>query len=114
MIIVQITLLMYLYKLHIFKELSTPLQNQADKLCDFLTCTLCTGGKITADKYVQWKYVNAVDIVSYYICVKIIPKFCHTLLAKTHVTGFWKTNQIVTLDLFHKLAQLMATLVHYA
>ena len=29
------------------------------------------------------------------------------------VTGFWKTDQIVTLGLFILLAQLMATLVHY-
>ena len=30
-----------------------------------------------------------------------------------YVTGFWKTDQIVTLGLFNFLAQLMATLVHY-
>ena len=30
-----------------------------------------------------------------------------------YVTGFWKTDQIITLGLFHFLAQLMATLVHY-
>ena len=30
-----------------------------------------------------------------------------------NVTAFWKTNQIVTLGLFHLLAQLMATLIHY-
>ena len=30
-----------------------------------------------------------------------------------YVTGYWKTDRIVTLGLFHLLAQLMATLVHY-
>ena len=31
--------------------------------------------------------------------------------SKKYVTGFWKTNQIVTVT--HLLAQLMATLIHY-
>ena len=30
-----------------------------------------------------------------------------------NVTGFWKTNQIVTLGIFHLSVQLMATLVYY-
>ena len=30
----------------------------------------------------------------------------------TYVTGFWKTNKIVTLGLFILLAQLMATFIH--
>ena len=30
-----------------------------------------------------------------------------------NVTRFWKTDRIVTLDLLHLLAQLMAILVHY-
>ena len=29
------------------------------------------------------------------------------------VTGFWKTDRNVTLGIFHLLAQLMATLIHY-
>ena len=34
-------------------------------------------------------------------------------IQSTYVTGFWKSNEVVTLDLFHLLAQLIATLVHY-
>ena len=28
-----------------------------------------------------------------------------------YVTGYWKTNQIVTLGLFHSIGQLIATLI---
>ena len=37
----------------------------------------------------------------------------YPLLLCTNVTGIWKTDQIVTLILFHLLTQLIATLVHY-
>ena len=35
------------------------------------------------------------------------------LTQNVFVTGFWKTDRIVTLGLFHFMAQLMATLIHY-
>ena len=38
----------------------------------------------------------------------------HIKLYKLYVTGFWRTDQIVTLGLSILLAKLMATLVHYA
>ena len=36
-----------------------------------------------------------------------------TLIIRTFVIRFWKTDWILTLGLFHFIGQLMATLVHY-
>ena len=34
-------------------------------------------------------------------------------MATAYVTGFWKTEQNITLGLFHLLPQLMPTLIYY-
>ena len=35
------------------------------------------------------------------------------LVKYSYVTGFWKTDQIVTLGLFHLIGPVIATLIHY-
>ena len=37
----------------------------------------------------------------------------HIFKISFNVTGYWKTDQNVKLDLFHFLAQLIATYIHY-
>ena len=44
-----------------------------------------------------------------YICIYVCMYVCMCI----YVTGFWKTDQIVTLGLSILLTQLVATLIHY-
>ena len=48
-----------------------------------------------------------------YIIIHLFGIKVFNLIHFKNVTDFWKTNQIVTLGLFHLLAKLIATLMHY-
>ena len=48
-----------------------------------------------------------------YIIIYLFGIEVSNLIHFKNVTGFWKTNQIITLGLFHLLAKLIATFMRY-
>ena len=57
--------------------------------------------------------VNMLDIVGFFYTIWLTVLYLERKKKKVYVTGFWKTDQIVTLDLFHFIGPAMATLIHY-
>ena len=59
---------------------------------------------VLASYWWDQRWASLISCITYHV---------YSRMHLTNVTGFWKTDQIVILGLFHFIGQLMATLVHY-